>query len=150
MTQAPYFHLQDQDNKTHSLADYRGSWVILYFYPKDDTPGCTTEACNFRDAFSELEKLGVQVLGISKDSVTSHKKFADKYHLAFPILSDESTETIKAYNAWLEHPPVMRSHIIRKTFLINPEGEIAKEYPKVDPITHAKEILTDLQTLKQK
>src|SRR5258708_5307841 len=94
------FNLPDQDGKYHKLSDYKGKWVVLYFYPKDDTPGCTKEACNFRDLFHELQKLGVQILGISKDSTASHKKFAEKYKLNFPILSDETKEIIKKYKAW--------------------------------------------------
>src|SRR5258706_7110268 len=94
------FTLADQNGVMHSLHDYKGKWVVLYFYPKDDTPGCTKEACNFRDATGELQKRGVVILGVSKDSVASHKKFSEKYHLNIPILSDESKEVIIAYEAW--------------------------------------------------
>ena len=96
------FTLRDQDNTSHTLSDYRGKWVIVYFYPKDDTPGCTKEACDFRDSFHTLQAKDVVILGISADSVESHKKFAQKYHLNFPLLSDETLETIHAYNAWGE------------------------------------------------
>lgn len=147
---APDFSLQDQDSKTHSLADYQGKWVILYFYPKDDTPGCTTEACSFRDEYDYLQDNGVVVLGVSKDSVKSHKKFAEKYNLHFSLLSDESLETIKAYGAWGERSMYGRKFegIIRSTYLINPAGEIAKEYPKVTPKGHVVQILKDLEELK--
>jgi peroxiredoxin Q/BCP len=144
---AAAFSLLDQDNKSHSLSNYYGKWVVLYFYPKDDTPGCTKEACEFRDRFEELQSKGIIILGVSKDSVASHKKFAEKYHLSFPLLSDETTETIKAYGAWNDHPLPMMSHVKRMTFLINPEGEIVKEYPKVNPIGHAGQILEDLTKL---
>ncbi|HKZ34904.1 MAG TPA: peroxiredoxin, partial [Patescibacteria group bacterium] len=94
------FNLPDENGKYHSLSDYLGKWVVLYFYPKDDTPGCTKEACSFRDHFAELKKYGVVILGISKDSIASHKKFSEKYHLPFPLLSDETKETLKAYGVW--------------------------------------------------
>ncbi len=143
---APTFSLPDQDGKTHSLSEYMGKWVVLYFYPKDDTPGCTVEACNFRDSFHELQKLGVVILGVSKDSVKSHKKFADKYNLNFPILSDEGLETIKTYNAWGKKKFMGREYdgIFRMTYLIDPKGKIAKVYENVNPLTHASEIINDL------
>lgn len=151
MTATP-FTLPDQDGKVHNLSDYRGKWVIVYFYPKDDTPGCTKEACNFRDTFHELQAKNVVILGISKDSVTSHKKFAEKYDLNFPLLSDESTDIIKAYHAWGEKKFMGKTFIgvQRITYLINPEGDIAKEYQHVNPIFHAKEIIKDLETLQEK
>src|SRR5216684_2113029 len=102
MKTAPDFKLFDQDGKSHTLFDYRGQWVIVYFYPKDDTPGCTTEACGFRDEYGYIQENGAVVLGISKDSVASHKKFANKFNLNFPLLSDKSLDTIKAYGAWGE------------------------------------------------
>lgn len=144
------FKLQDQDGKEHQLSDYLGNWVVLYFYPKDDTPGCTKEACNFRDTISEIQKLGAVVLGISKDSIKSHKKFAEKYHLNFQILSDESKVVIKAYDAWGLKKFMGREFegTFRKSFLINPKGEIIKEYPKVNPTQHATEVITDLKKLR--
>jgi peroxiredoxin Q/BCP len=125
--------------------------VVLYFYPKDDTPGCTREACNFRDSLAELKKYGVEILGVSKDSVASHKKFVDKYHLNFTILSDESKETIKAYNAWGKKNFLGKEFegTLRKTYLIDKNGEIAKVYEKVDPTKHAVEILEEIKTLEQ-
>ncbi|MEO5628072.1 MAG: peroxiredoxin [Candidatus Saccharimonadales bacterium] len=150
MKSAANFSLQDQDGKTHSLNDYKGKWLVVYFYPKDDTPGCTTEACSFRDEYGYIQENGASVLGISKDSVASHKKFALKYSLNFPLLSDESLDTIKAYGAYGERSMYGRKFmgIIRSTFLINPEGEIVKEYPKVTPKDHAVQIVKDLQALK--
>ena len=145
--QAPDFSLLDQDSNSHSLSMYRGKWVVIYFYPKDDTPGCTKEACNFRDATQELNRLGVVVLGISKDSVNSHKKFATKYNLNFPLLSDENHALIEKYNAWGEKKFMGRVFlgIIRSTYLINPEGIIVKEYPKVNPTIHAEELVKDIK-----
>ena len=145
------FSLPDQDGKMHSLKDYVGKWVILYFYPKDDTPGCTKEACNFRDGSIEFSKRGVVILGVSKDSVTSHKKFAEKYHLNFLLLSDERTEMIKAYGAWGEKKFMGRvfDGIKRITYLISPKGDIAKVYEKVNPLVHSGEILNDLDALKK-
>ena len=147
---APDFTLIDQDGKSHSLADYRGTWVVLYFYPKDDTPGCTTEACSFRDEYDYIKEQGSVVLGVSKDSVASHKKFAEKYDLHFPLLSDESLKTIEAYGAWGERSMYGRKFmgIIRSTYLIDPKGNIAKEYPKVTPKGHAVQIVKDLEALK--
>lgn len=141
------FTLRDQDNNEHSLNDYRGKWVVVYFYPKDDTPGCTKEACGFRDAMAELQKLDVVILGISKDSVASHKKFAEKYSLNFPLLSDESTDVIKAYGAWGPKKFMGREFlgILRKTYLIDPNGDIVKTYDNVNPTQHADEILRDVQ-----
>ena len=124
---------------------------MVYFYPKDDTPGCTKEACSLRDNYSVLEKLGVQILGISKDNVKSHKKFADKYSLNFPILSDESTNTIKDYGAWGLKKFMGREYegIFRKSYLIDDNGEIVKEYDKVNPTQHADEIIADVKSLKK-
>lgn len=142
------FSLVDQHEKTWSLHDLAGKWVVLYFYPRDDTPGCTVEACSFRDKLVELQDKGVVVLGVSKDSVASHKKFAEKFHLNFPLLSDETKETCKAYGAWSEKQFMGRPGVARKTFLINPEGEIVKEYEKVNPLDHAGLILRDLAALQ--
>lgn len=141
--QAPDFTLPDQDGNMHSLKDYVGKWLVLYFYPEDDTPGCTTEACNFRDAREVIAELGgAEVVGISKDSVESHKKFVDKYGLNFTLLSDESHEVMKAYDSW----GTMMAN--RNTFIINPKGEIVKEYKGVEPNDHAGEIIVDLKALQ--
>ncbi len=143
------FSLPDQNGKIHTLSDYQGKWVIIYFYPKDDTPGCTKEACSFRDQMKQFQDKGVTILGISKDSVSSHKKFADKYNLNFILLSDESKETIKSYGAWGVKKFLGKSFegVLRKTYLINPDGELAKMYAKVDPSIHTHEILNDLTLL---
>jgi len=144
------FSLLDQDGKIHKLENYKGRWIVLYFYPKDDTPGCTKEACNFRDSFREIQKLGVQILGISKDSVTSHKKFAEKYSLNFPILSNEAKEVIKAYGAWGEKKFMGRTFegTLRKTYLIDDKKEVRKIYNNVNPLNHSSEVVKDIKNLK--
>ncbi len=140
---APEFSLQDQNGRVVTLDQFKGSWLLLYFYPKDDTPGCTREACNFRDSSALFNNKGINIVGVSKDSVISHTKFTTKYNLNFPLLSDESKEVIKAYGAWGRKKFMGKEYegIIRKSYLINPEGEIVKSYEKVNPLTHAKEIL---------
>lgn len=145
--QATDFTLPDQNNTEHSLKDYRGKWVVVYFYPKDDTPGCTKEACGFRDTMAELQKLNVAILGISKDSVASHKKFAEKYNLNFPLLSDKNGNVIKAYDAWGMKKFMGKEFAgtLRKTYLIDPQGNIVKTYNDVNPTQHADEILRDAQ-----
>ena len=146
---AKYFELPDQDGKIHKLSDYKGKWIVLYFYPRDNTPGCTKEACVFRDSIDKYQKLGgAAVLGVSKDSVASHKKFAEKYHLNFPILSDESKSVIKEYKSWGIKKFMGREFkgTIRNTYLINPQGEVEKFYEKVDPLTHADQILKYLDS----
>ncbi len=149
---AKEFELSDQDGIVRKLSDYSGKWVLLYFYPKDDTPGCTIEACSLRDNFHQLESYGVQILGVSKDNIKSHKKFADKYNLNFPILSDESTEIIKSYGAWGKKKFMGREFegIFRKSFLIDERQEIVKIYENVNPTKHAGEILDDVKLLKNK
>jgi len=143
--QAHDFTLPDQDGKQHTLSDYHGKWVVLYFYPKDDTAGCTKEACSFRDNLSTLVSQNVVVVGVSADSPESHRHFINKYKLNFLLLSDESKEVIKQYDAWGKVIPSVQ----RKTYLIDPEGNIAKYYEKVNPENHAhtKEILSDLEHL---
>jgi thioredoxin-dependent peroxiredoxin len=144
---APEFRAVDQDGKMHTLSQYIGKWVVLYFYPRDDTPGCTKEACNFRDSFRELQNLGVILLGVSKDTVESHKKFVQKYHLNFPLLADPEKIIIQAYNAWGTKKFMGREFegTKRMTYLINPKGRIEKIYEKVNPLIHAGEILRDLE-----
>lgn len=143
------FSLPDQEGKIHRLSDYSGKWVVLYFYPKDNTPGCTKEACGFRDWSKELGKLNVKVLGVSSDSVNSHKKFSQKYKLNFPLLSDETKKVIKKYGAWGKKKFLGREFegVLRITYLINPKGKIVKKYEKVKPEDHAKEIFADIQEL---
>lgn len=145
--QAPNFSLPDQNGTTHTLQQYKGRWVVVYFYPKDATPGCTKEACNFRDGREFLEASGAIVLGISKDSVASHKKFADAHKLNFTLLSDTSTETIQAFGAWGQKKFMGREYagIKRNTYLIDPSGKIVKTYEGVNPLTHVSEVLKDLQ-----
>ena len=148
-TKAPGFSLADQDNANHSLADYAGKYVLLYFYPKDDTPGCTKEACAIADVYNDFNRLGLQVLGVSKDTPASHKKFAQKYNLPFALLSDTELEVAKAYDAWQEKSMYGKSFmgVSRISYLIDPEGRISRVYPKVDPASHALEILKDLKEM---
>lgn len=149
--QAVPFSLPDQDGIIHTLDEFKGKWLIVYFYPKDDTPGCTTEACNFRDGLNILQEKGVAIVGVSKDSIQSHKKFAEKYHLNFPLLSDPSLGMIKIYKAWGKKKFLGREYdgILRITYLIDPRGEIKKIYEKVNTSEHATDILNDLKTLQQ-
>jgi peroxiredoxin Q/BCP len=146
---APDFKLKDQENNTHSLSNYKGNWVVLYFYPKDNTPGCSKEACSFRDNLEELKKEEVVVLGVSADSVNSHQKFAEKYKLNFPILSDENKEIIKKYKARGKKKFMGKTYegILRITYLINKQGKIFKVYPNVSPENHALEILKDIKNI---
>lgn len=144
---APGFKLQDQHGKWHQLSDYRGQWVVLYFYPKDDTPGCTTEACSFRDDIFKFRKMGVQVLGISLDDVSSHKEFAEKYHLPFPILADAEHKAAKNYDVITHFLGFTVAH--RETFIVSPDGVVAKHYGDVDPKEHAREVLAALHDLMQ-
>ncbi len=140
---APEFTLPDQDGKTHSLADYKGKWVLLYFYPKDDTPGCTKEACMIRDAFPDFGKLGIAVLGVSIDPPASHKKFAEKHALPFTLLADTEKKAVHAYGVWGKKKFMGREYegTLRTSFLIDPEGKVAKVYEDVKPETHADEVL---------
>ena len=142
---APGFRLQDQNSEWHGLEDYRGRWVVLFFYPKADTPGCAKEACEFRDNFVAFEELGVAVVGISLDNVSSQKKFADKYHLPFLLVSDAEKVVAGLYG--VRRGFGFFSFASRQTFLINPDGRIAKHYKKVTPRTHSGEVLADLKTL---
>lgn len=148
MQHAPDFTLTDQHGITHSMKDYRGQWVLIYFYPKDDTPGCTKEACSFRDSFETFKSMGVQVLGVSKDNIKSHKKFAEKFNLNFPLLADETKEVHKAFGAWTERGFMGRPGTLRNSYLVNPQGEIVKEYVKVKPELHVAEIIRDLESFQ--
>jgi thioredoxin-dependent peroxiredoxin len=142
---APDFRLQDQNGKWHSLAEHNGQWIVLYFYPKDQTPGCTTQACSFRDNIFAFEEAGAMVLGVSLDDVKSHEAFAAKYGLPFPILADTGGEVAQAYDVLNQIGPMKLAK--RETFLIAPDGTIARHYPKVTPATHTAEVLADLKTL---
>lgn len=142
---APGFELADQNGRIHSLEDYRDQWVALYFYPQDDTPGCTTEACEFRDDIFEYRRLGARVLGISLDDEKSHKAFAEKYDLPFPLLADTRGATARAYGV---HSKLFGLTLAkRQTFLIDPAGTIVRHYENVDPDTHSDQVLSDLKAL---
>lgn len=144
---APEFELPDENGETKTLSDYSGNWLILYFYPKDDTPGCTIEACSLRDARDDLIDLGAEVVGISKDSTDSHDKFKAKHSLNFTLLSDESGKTIEAYDAWGKKM-FGKEGILRKTFIIDPEGVVQKVYGRVTPAGHGNQIISDLKALQ--
>lgn len=144
---APSFKLQDQNGEWHNLEDYKGTWLAVYFYPRDDTPGCTTEACNFRDNIYAFKAIGAEVVGISVDDVESHKEFSDKYKLPFTILADEQGQTARDYGVLRDFKLVKLAS--RQSFLINPEGNIAKHYEDVDPDTHTEEVLADLKGLME-
>ena len=143
---APAFTLPDQNGKSVSLADFKGKNVILYFYPKDDTPGCTKEACAFRDHFGEFNKKGAVVLGVSTDPVKSHDKFVATFKLPFTLLSDEDEKIVEAYGVWGQKSFLGKKFmgIHRVTFLIGPDGHIRKIWPKVKPKEHAQEVLAAL------
>jgi thioredoxin-dependent peroxiredoxin len=152
MNTAPDFSLQDQNDGTRSLRDYAGQWLVLYFYPKDDTPGCTAEACNFRDERDAIAEFGnATVVGISKDNVRSHKKFADKYNLNFALLSDPEHIAAEAYGSWKLKKFMGREYMgmSRDTFIITPDGLLAREFRGVNPKTHASEIIAELKALQQ-
>ncbi len=144
---APGFKLQDQGGKWHSLSDYKGKWIVLYFYPKDDTPGCTTEACAFRDNIFAFDKEGAVVLGISVDDITDHKAFAEKHSLPFTLLADPTKQVTKEYGVLKTYMGVMEM-ARRDTFIIDPQGRIAKHYESVNPDGHSKVVLDDLKALK--
>ena len=143
--QAPEFHLSDQNGEKHSLSGQKGKKVVLYFYPKDDTPGCTKEACAIAEIYGDFESRGVKVFGVSADDTASHKAFAEKHHLPFTLLSDPDFEIIKAYGAYKEEDTTgLNIHSHRISYLIDEAGKIEKVYPEVDPATHAHTILADL------
>ena len=144
---APAFVLKDQDGNTHRIEDYRGRWVVLYFYPKDDTPGCTQEACQFRDDLPKLRALGVQILGVSMDNAESHARFAEKFRLPFPLLVDEDGAVAKSYEALWSIWPIKFAK--RHTFIIDPEGRIARIYRDVKPEDHSRQVMEDIKSLQQ-
>ena len=143
---APDFTLNDKDGKAVSLSDFLGKKVVLYFYPKDNTPGCTRQACAFAGAYGEFKNKNIEVVGISKDSVASHVKFAEKYNLPFILLSDPELEAIKAYGVWQEKKLYgkVSMGVVRTTFIIDENGAIERIMPKVKPDTNAAEILAEL------
>lgn len=140
---APNFTLQDELGKTRNLSDYKGQMVVLYFYPKDDTPGCTTEACNFRDDYSAYKKAGVVILGVSPDSPKSHAKFKEKYDLPFPLLAGKGHKVCKLYGVWGLKKYMGREYegVLRTTFLIDQDGKIIRVFENVKPAEHSAEIL---------
>lgn len=144
---APAFSLPDQAGKTHTLTDYAGRWLVLYFYPKDGTPGCTTEACNFRDDIARIRRLDAEVVGVSVDSVASHAEFAEEHGLPFPLLADEGGKVAESYGA-LRDLMVMQL-AKRQTYIIDPQGRVAQRYLDVDPKTHAAEVVADLERLQK-
>ena len=146
---APAFNLKDQNGKAHALSQYAGKWTLLYFYPKDDTPGCTKEACMLRDNFPAFKKLGITVFGVSADDEKSHKKFEEKYELPFTLLSDIGHVVAEKYGAWGLKKFMGKEYdgMHRVSFLIDGEGKIAKVYEKVKPEMHAEEVLADLKEL---
>jgi len=147
---APNFELLDQNGQKHKLKDYKGKWLVIYFYPRDNTPGCTIEACSFRDYNEKMIEEDIKIIGISKDTLKSHNNFASKFKLNFPILSDEKTDVIKAYGALGIKKMFGKEYTgtLRKTFIINPKGEIIKVYEKVKPLNHAKEVFDYILSIK--
>ena len=153
MKQPPFkavgFSLPDESGNEKTLNDFAGKWLVLYFYPKDDTPGCTIQACSLRDASDDLSDLGAEVVGVSKDSTESHDKFKAKHSLNFTLLSDESGNTITAYGAWGKKT-FGQTGILRKTYLIDPDGIVQKVYGKAVPIGHGDKVVKDLLELQRK
>ncbi|MBI2626964.1 MAG: thioredoxin-dependent thiol peroxidase [Parcubacteria group bacterium] len=155
---APDFNLPDQNGKLHKLSDYKGKGVLLYFYPKDDTPGCTKEACGIRNSYSRFKKQKLVVLGVSVDSVKKHAKFAKKYKLPFTLLADEEKKVVNLYGVWAKKKYTLRPRsgrvgreymgTLRTSFLIDSKGRIVKIYETVKPEFHAKEVLIDLKSQK--
>lgn len=145
---APDFSLTDEEGKTHTLANYKGKWLVLYFYPKDDTPGCTTEACSLRDARDDIAALGAEIVGISSDEASSHEKFKAKYTLNFTLLSDPEKTAINAYGAWGKKM-FGKEGILRKTFIIDPNGTVVKVYGRVTPLGHGEQVAEELKRLQK-
>lgn len=143
---APEFNLTDQSGKTHTLADFQGKWLALYFYPKDDTPGCTKQACSFRDDLQQLTDLGAEVIGVSVDDTNSHAEFSKKFHLQFPLLADTTTETAARYHSLINLGIIKFAK--RNTFLINPHGKIARMYLSASAARNSSEIIADLKQLQ--
>lgn len=144
---APSFVLPNHEGKNVSLSDYEGKWVVLYFYPKDDTPGCTIEACSLRDARDDLTDLGCEIMGVSKDSPNTHEKFKTKLNLHFTLLSDENGEVINKYGAWGKKM-FGKEGILRKTFIINPDGQVVKVYGRVTPLGHGEQVIEEVRRLQ--
>jgi thioredoxin-dependent peroxiredoxin len=153
MRQAPYkapdFSLKDGEGKVCSLADYAGKWLVLYFYPKDDTPGCTVEACSLRDARDDIVALGASVVGVSMDDASSHEKFKAKHSLNFTLLSDPDRKVIDAYDAWGKKM-FGNEGILRRTFIIDPSGTVVKVYGRVTPLGHGEQVVAELKKLQNR
>ena len=143
---APAFVLNDSEGHSHELTDYAGKWVVLYFYPKDDTPGCTIEACSLRDARDDIAELGAEIIGVSKDDANSHDKFKAKHSLNFTLLSDPDMTAMNAYGAWGKKQFGQEGGL-RKTFIISPDGQVVKAYGRVTPLGHGKQIIDELKRL---
>lgn len=145
-TKAPDFNLTDSEGNQHRLSDYEGETIVVYFYPKDDTPGCTKEACSFRDAYADFKEAGVEVIGISPDTEKSHKKFANKYDLPFTLLSDPDHQVSDAYGVWGLKKYMGREYegIYRTTFIIGSDGEIKRVFENVKPSDHSQEVLEEV------
>lgn len=148
---SPNFSLPDQFGKTHSLSEFKGKWIVLYFYPRDNTPGCTKEACGFRDLFMDYKEKDIVIIGLSKDSVSSHIKFIEKYQLPFILLSDETHRVLESFGAWGPKKFMGREFLGTKriSYIINPLGKIAFVFPKVDPLIHSQEVLEKIKELKK-
>ena len=145
---APAFTLSDANGTSQSLKDYKNKWVVLYFYPADDTPGCTVEACSLRDARDTLAEMGAEIIGISRDEPNSHEKFKAKYALNFTLLTDSDAKVINKYGAWGKKM-FGREGILRKTFIINPKGQVVKVYGRVTPLGHGEKVIEDLKALQK-
>lgn len=145
---APNFTLPDNSGKLHSLNDFIGKWLVLYFYPKDETPGCTIEACSLRDARDDIADLGAEIVGVSRDDASSHDKFKSKYNLNFTLLTDTDHSVIGLYGAWGKKA-FGKEGILRKTFIISPDGQVAKVYERVTPIGHGQQVIDDLKKLQK-
>jgi peroxiredoxin Q/BCP len=145
--EAPDFSLTDSEGTVRTLADYRGMWLVLYFYPKDETPGCTTEACSLRDARDDIAALGAEVVGISRDDASSHEKFKAKHALNFTLLTDPDHKVMDAYGAWGKKM-FGQEGVLRKTFIINPAGQVVKVYGRVTPMGHGEQVIADIKTLQ--
>lgn len=144
---APDISLLTTEGSSWSLSEHRGEWVVVYFYPKDDTPGCTVQACSFRDARDEIAALGASVVGISKDDASSHEKFKAKHSLNFTLLTDTDGAVMTAYDAWGKKQ-FGREGVLRKTFIINPDGDVVKVYGRVTPLGHGNQVIAELKKLQ--
>lgn len=145
--QAPDFSLIDSEGERRELSEFKGSWLVLYFYPKDDTPGCTIEACSLRDARDDIAALGAQIVGVSRDNPSSHEQFKQKHSLNFTLLCDPDASVHRAYDAW-GNKMFGQEGVLRKTFLIDPDGNVQKIYGRVTPAGHGEKILADLKSLQ--